>query len=80
MAHLNGAFNGVDADLNMNRTRQKPTDSVMPSASKNRLRQKMSEVISLRERVAQAELASHKLGVGDQKTSNERHRQMMYHR
>ena len=56
MAHLNRDFNGVDADLNMSKTRQKPIDSVMPSASKNRLRQKMSEVISLREKVAQAEL------------------------
>jgi hypothetical protein len=43
------------------------------------LRQRMSELISLRERVAQAELASHKLGVGDQETSNERHRQMKDH-
>jgi hypothetical protein len=39
----------------MSRKRQKLTDTV-PSPSEDRLRQQMSEVISLREKVAQAEL------------------------
>jgi hypothetical protein len=45
--------------------------------SKGNLRQKMSELISLREKVAQAELA--KLGIGDTGSSDERHRQMKDH-
>jgi hypothetical protein len=41
---------------NMSRKRQKLTDPVPSPASEDRLRQQMSEVISLREKVAQAEL------------------------
>jgi hypothetical protein len=44
--------------------------------SAGRLREKMSEVISLREKVAQAELA--KLGIRDA-GSSERHRQVKDH-
>jgi hypothetical protein len=45
--------------------------------SVGRLREKMSEVISLREEVAQAELA--KLGIGDAGSSHERHQQVKDH-
>jgi hypothetical protein len=58
MAHLNRDFNGVDAGSKMSKKRQKLTDAVTRSASKNRLPQQMSEVISLREKVEQAELAT----------------------
>jgi hypothetical protein len=40
----------------MGRKRQKHTDSVLPLAFPDSLQQQMSEVISLREKVAQAEL------------------------
>jgi hypothetical protein len=43
--------------------------------SEDRLLEKMSEVISLRERVAQAELATPTLDIGDA-GSDKRHRQM----
>jgi hypothetical protein len=45
--------------------------------SEDRLLEKMSEVISLREKVAQAELA--KLDIGDAGSSAELHRQMKDH-
>jgi hypothetical protein len=44
--------------------------------SKETLREKMSEIISLRERVAQAELATLKLAIGDAGSSDKRHRQV----
>jgi hypothetical protein len=42
--------------------------------SEVRLLEKMSEVISLREKVAQAELATPKLAIGDAGSSDKRHR------
>jgi hypothetical protein len=47
------------------------------SISEGRLLEKMSEVISLREKVAQAELA--KLNIGDAGSPDERQRQMKDH-
>ena len=46
----------MDTGSNMGRKRQKHTDSVLPLAFPDSLQQQMSEVISLREKVAQAEL------------------------
>jgi hypothetical protein len=47
------------------------------SISEGRLRAKMSEVISLREKIAQAELA--KLDIGEEGSSDERRRQVKDH-
>jgi hypothetical protein len=77
MAHLNRDFNGVDAGSKMSKRRQKPTDAVMRSASKNKLRQQMSEVISLREKVEQAELATRdQTAEASQRTSARPHKRV----
>jgi len=46
----------------MSRKRQKLTDPVLPPAFEDSLRQQLSEVISLREKVAQAELEARRRG------------------
>ena len=61
----------------MSLKQQKPGRLSNRTISEDRLLEKMSEVISLREKVAQAELA--KLGIGDTGSSDERHRQMKDH-
>ena len=61
----------------MSLKQQKLGRSSNRTISEDRLLEKMSEVISLREKVAQAELA--KLGIGDTGSSDERHRQMKDH-
>ena len=53
---LNRRFNGMDTGSNMGGKRQKHTNSVQPLSFADSLQQQMSEVISLREKVAQAEL------------------------
>jgi hypothetical protein len=56
---------------------QKLDGSSKRTISAGRLREKMSEVISLREKVAQAELA--KLDIGDAISLDERYRQVKDH-
>jgi hypothetical protein len=70
---LNRVFNCVDA--NMRIKRQKPIGSILPPTSENRLWQQMSEVISLRKKLAQAELeARHNGNVAEEGRQGRRRR------
>jgi hypothetical protein len=61
----------------MSLKRQKLSRLSNRTISAGRLREMMSEIISLREKVAQAELA--RLGIGEAGSSDERHPQVENH-